>query len=469
MTSLARYRSIPFKTAPDTAASVARWTYARSRVSCASTGRRGPLPPTTSATSCTACPAAVLRPASTADVAETVRWAGRTGGTVAPQGRRHSVWGRAQTDGGVVVDMSALHTVHSVQKDRVVADAGATWRDVLAATLPHGRTPPVLTEHLDLSVGGTLAVGGIGGTSFGRGAQSDHVIELEVVTGAGDQVTCSAEREADLFDAARAGLGQVAVITRATLALVAAPRSVRRFLLSYRDLATMLRDARLLSGADRFDAVQGAVVPAPGGDWTFRLDVAAYVTGSAPDDAALLDGLSDDPARRQPIPSTYGDYAHRFDALVSALRDNGQWYHPHPWLTTFVGSGVAERVVGEELGRLTPAADLGPLGQVVVSPIRTAAFGGPMPRLPAGDLCFTLNLVRLPATGDAAAAGRLVAANRAAYERIRAAGGTLYPVSALPMSRSDWRDHLGPAYEGLAAARRTYDPAGVLTPGYEIF
>jgi FAD/FMN-containing dehydrogenase len=37
------------------------------------------------------------------------------------------------------------------------------------------------------------------------------------------------------------------------------------------------------------------------------------------------------------------------------------------------------------------------------------------------------------------------------------------------MSRSDWRDHLGPAYEGLAAARRTYDPAGVLTPGYEIF
>ena len=56
----------------------------------------------------------------------------------------------------------------------------------------------------------------------------------------------------------------------------------------------------------------------------------------------------------------------------------------------------------------------------------------PLLRLPADDLCYAFNLVRLPATGDAAAAERLVAANRAAYERVRAAGGTLYPVSALP-------------------------------------
>ena len=414
-------------------------------------------------------PAAVVRPATADDVAETLRWAGRTGATVAPQGRRHSVWGRSQTDGGVVLDLSTLRTVHSVQDDRVVVDAGATWSEVLAATLPHGRTPPVLTEYLDLSVGGTLAVGGVGGTTFGSGTQIDHVVELDVVTGAGDRVTCSADRDADLFHAVRAGLGQVAVITRATLALVAAPRSVRRFLLSYPDLATMLRDARLLAGTDRFDAVQGAIVPAPSGDWTYRLDVAAYVTGPAPDDGALLDGLSDDAAQRQPMASAYVDYANRFAPLVSALRDNGQWSHPHPWLMTFVGDAAAERVVGDELRRLTPAPDLGPLGQVVVSPIRTAAIAGPLLRMPAEELCFTLNLVRLPATDDADEAARLVAENRAAYERIRAAGGTLYPVSALPMSRADWRGHFGPAYEGLAAARRAYDPSGVLTPGYEVF
>ena len=54
--------------------------------------------------------------------------------------------------------MGRLRTIHAVQRDRVVVDAGATWREVVEATLPHGRTPPVLTDYLDLSVGGTLAV-----------------------------------------------------------------------------------------------------------------------------------------------------------------------------------------------------------------------------------------------------------------------------------------------------------------------
>jgi len=52
--------------------------------------------------------------------------------------------------------------------------------------------------------------------------------------------------------------------------------------------------------------------------------------------------------------------------------------------------------------------------------------------------------------------------------RIRDAGGTLYPVSASPMSPDDWRRHLGP-HADLAAARTRWDPRGVLTPGYEVF
>ena len=62
-----------------------------------------------------------------------------------------------------------------------------------------------------------------------------------------------------------------------------------------------------------------------------------------------------------------------------------------------------------------------------------------------------------------------MAANRAVYERVRAAGGTLYPVSALPMSRDDWRKHFGPAFDRLSEAKQTFDPDHVLTPGYEVF
>jgi FAD/FMN-containing dehydrogenase len=92
-----------------------------------------------------------------------------------------------------------------------------------------------------------------------------------------------------------------------------------------------------------------------------------------------------------------------------------------------------------------------------------------MLRLPTDDVCHAVNLVRIPTTDATAEAARLVAANRAAYDRVRAVGGTLYPVSALPMSPGDWRAHFGPVFAQLAAAKRRYDPGHVLTPGYEVF
>ena len=82
---------------------------------------------------------------------------------------------------------------------------------------------------------------GLGQPAFG--VQNDNVIDMEVVTGEGSKVTCSASNNADLLNAVRAGLGQVGVIAKATLKLVAAPESVHRFLLVYPDQAGVGRQA----------------------------------------------------------------------------------------------------------------------------------------------------------------------------------------------------------------------------------
>jgi len=413
-------------------------------------------------------PEGVLLAGSDQDVATMIRWAGGLRRKIAPRGQRHSVYGRAQVSDGMVIDMARLRTVHEVRNDRVVVDAGAKWSEVLAATLPHGLTPPVLTDYLELSVGGTLAVGGIGGTTSRHGMQSDNVLELDVVTGRGEKMTCSPLGNATLYDAVRAGLGQVGVITRATLKLVPAPEKARRYMLIYPDLRTLLTDQRLLAAENRFDAVQGAIVPTATG-WTFKLDAVCYFSGdSPPDDNALLAGLSDDRSAAKPSTLSYFDYLDRLAALEQLLRSNGQWFHPHPWLTTFVGDSNVESVVGGELGRLAPV-DLGTFGQVVLSAFRRPAVTSPLPRLPADDLLYAFNLVRLPTTDAVAEADRLVRANRAIYERVRAAGGTLYPVSAFPMSRDDWCRHFGPAWIRFRDAKQTFDPGHVLTPGYEVF
>jgi FAD/FMN-containing dehydrogenase len=415
-------------------------------------------------------PRLVVRPMSADDVVAAIRTAGLIGAKVAAQGSRHSVWGRSQVHDGVVLDMSGLSQVGNVGADRVTVDAGATWSDVLAATLPRGVAPPVVPDYLGLSVGGTLTVGGVGGTTSLFGAVSDTVLELDVVTGRGEQLTCSPTRNAELFDVVRAGLGQVGVVTRATLRCVPAPPMVRRFLLFYPDLAAMLRDSRLLAEDGRFDAVKGAVLEAPTGGWSFQLDVSTGFAGRAPDDDALLAGLCDDAAQRQPTSPTYLDHLGRLAPLEAALRAKGQWAFPHPWLTTFVGDSAVDSVVAAEVDRLDAPADLGGFGQVVLSPIRTQAIGSPLLRVPAEPLCHTFNLIRFPETDDTAAAGRLATANLAIYHRIRAAGGTLYPASAaFSLSPAEWRDHFGPMWGLLREAKERFDPDLLLTPGYEIF
>ena len=413
-------------------------------------------------------PEGVLRPGSTEDVATIVRWAGNLRRKIAPMGQRHSVYGRAQVRDGIVIDMTPLRAVHEVRNDRIVVGAGAKWSEVLAATLPRGLTPPVLTDYLELSVGGTLAVGGVGGATNWYGMQSDNVLELDVVTGRGETVTCSPLGNTGLYDMVRAGLGQVGIITRATLKLIPAPQKVRRYLLTYRDLATLLKDERLLAAENRFDAVQGSLLPAPAG-WTFRLDAACYFSGdSPPDDNALLKGLSDDRSAATVSTLAYFDYLNRLAVLERLLRSNGQWFHPHPWLTTFVGDSKIESLVSAELDRLT-SKDLGAFGQIVLSAFQRPGVGSPLLQLPAGNLLYAFNLVRLPATGAAAETDRLVKANRAIYERVRAAGGTLYPVSAFPMSRDDWRRHFGSVWMQFCDAKQNFDPEHILTPGYEIF
>ncbi|PWW51949.1 FAD-binding protein [Actinokineospora spheciospongiae] len=405
-------------------------------------------------------PARVVRAERTEDVVAAVTGARADGLRLAARGAGHSVYGRSQVDGGVVVDVTALRRVEAPRDGRVTVAAGATWRAVVEETLPRGLLPPVLPDYLDLTVGGTVVVGGVGGTTHALGVTSDHVLGLEVVTGAGEVRTCSPTESPELFDAVRGGLGQVGVVTEVTLGLVEAPAHARRHTITCPDLPTMLADARVLLADGRWDHLQGAILPTPDG-WKYTLEGAELFSDKA-DDA--LDGIE---GTVQTCTVTHAELLSRLEPLETALRGLGAWGNPHPWLTTFLGDAAADDVLPRLLDRTDPA-DLGRFGRVALSPIRAGAIATPLVRTPGGGDLFALNLLRFPA-GDAETARRLVADNRAAYELVRAAGGVLYPVSALPMSPADWAAHFGERFPALAGARAAHDPDGLMTPGYEVF
>ena len=240
----------------------ARWPHKSIRVT---TRIRGTRPAWTPGASCSGCRGRSPLPRSTQDVVEIVRWANRTGTSLALRGKGHTQAGQSLTCGGVQIDMQGLDRIGPVDERRrtLRVQAGATWRAVVGHLGPRGWMPMVLTNNLDTTVGGTLSTGGVGLSSHLYGTQANNVDELEAVTGDGRLLRCSATENTSLFDATRAGLGQFSIITEARIRIRRVQSRVRTFRLVYEDLADP--DAR--SGADPVaPAVPlfARLVPAPG-------------------------------------------------------------------------------------------------------------------------------------------------------------------------------------------------------------
>lgn len=415
-------------------------------------------------------PRAVLRPAHARDVARIVEFAARTGIPVAARGAGHSQGGQAQTAGGIVVDMSALNDIRFRGSSSVAAGGGALWSDVVEATLARGFIPPVLTDYLGTTVGGTLSTGGIGGASQHFGAQTDAVNELEVVTGTGSLVTCPPTHERELFDAVRAGLGQFGIITAAVVDLVPAPRSVRRWTLQYRGRREFLRDAERLVREQRFDHLEGQVLPA-GGEWRYVLEVAAYSGEDDTDPGSALDGPSPDAGGEEAEDVSCAEFAARLSEAERLFAATGEWQWPHPWLNAFVPASAVEDVLAEITGDPRQWPDAGASSLVLAYPVPVRRLRTPMlarPRVDDADEAIWLVAVLRAVEPGSRAVDEVLASNRDVLGIVEAAGGCAYPVNAPTVQPSDWSRHYSGMWPTIVARKQQFDPCGILAPGQHV-
>ncbi|MEV7614095.1 FAD-binding protein [Streptomyces sp. NPDC089799] len=406
--------------------------------------------------------AAVLRPGSAEDVATMVRYCRERGLKVAGRGQGHSTNGQAQVPSGLVIELSALDAIE-IHDDTAIVGSGVLWSTLVRATLPLGLTPPAFTDFLELSVGGTLSAGGLGGQIGRFGTQVDNVLELQVVTGEGEITTCSPTERPDLFRASLGGLGQCGIITRATLSLVRAPRTVRHYVLTYPTVdAITAQQARLIEEG-RFDYLVGQALPTEAG-WTYMIEAAAY-DGTAADDARLTGDLEYATVEVQDVP--YFDFLNRLAPAVDALRSMGEWQRPHPWYDSFLPASTVNTVVTETLSGLKAGA-IGATAVILLYPVLTAKCSTPLPVMPDEDLVYLFSLLKVSSPG-ADSAEEMVAANRIQYDATRDAGGCWYPIGSVPLTKDDWAGHFGSFWAEFETARHRYDPDGILTPGQRIF
>jgi cytokinin dehydrogenase len=425
-------------------------------------------------------PRAVLKPGSVQDIVKIIRFARANGLTVAMNGQSgsssddfesHSSYGQAAVPGGIAIDSRSLSEIHSVGSTSAVVGAGVTWAQLLEVALAQGKTVPALTDYLHLSVGGTISVGGIGGSVQKYGLSADLVEEIEIVTGEGKLLTASPYLRADLFNAAVAGGGQVGIITRARIKLVPAKTEALVINLFYDNLLTYLSDQERILADGRFSHQAGEIVRKPDDSgWRYKIEgVLYYSPPFVPNQAELLRGLRDDRASLAVVQMPYRDWIFRLDPIEGFLKENGFWNQPKPWLSLMLPASKTKIFVERLLTELTPG-DLG-VGFTGLYPFKTNKLKRPLFALPTPSepVAYLFDILRFPFPGDPGIAG-MMAQNRRLYDIGVSLGAKRYLVGAIPgMTRAQWRVHFGSNWDRLVDAKRCYDPDRVLTPGQGFF
>ncbi|MCZ9340308.1 FAD-binding protein, partial [Streptomyces sp. TRM76130] len=151
----------------------------------------------------TARPARVVAPASAEEVADAVRRAAEDGLPVKAVGTGHSFTSIAATD-GVLVRPDLLTGIRHVDREAmtVTVEAGTPLRRLNLALAREGLSLANMGDIMEQTVSGATATG-THGTGRDSASIAAQLRALELVTADGSLLTCSAERNPEVFAAAR--------------------------------------------------------------------------------------------------------------------------------------------------------------------------------------------------------------------------------------------------------------------------
>jgi FAD/FMN-containing dehydrogenase len=158
-------------------------------------------------------PALIARCAGVSDVIASVEFARRQDLRVAVRGGGHNVAGHGTVEGGLVIDLSPMKSVHVDPWQRVArAEPGVVWGEFDRETQVHGLATPG-GQISNTGVAGLTLGGGFGSISGMYGMTSDNLLSADVVTADGRFLRASDDENADLFWALRGGGGNFGIVT----------------------------------------------------------------------------------------------------------------------------------------------------------------------------------------------------------------------------------------------------------------
>jgi len=167
------------------------------------------------------------------------------------------------------LDTSGLTSVIAIDPDARTADVGGmcTYDNLVAVTLPHALAPLVVPQLKTITLGGAVTGLGIESTSFRNGLPHESVLEMDILTGAGEVVTASPVEHEDLYCAFPNSYGTLGYAVRLRIELEPVEPFVALRYLRFHSLADLVAaiDRMVTTGVldgHRVDYLDGVVFSA---------------------------------------------------------------------------------------------------------------------------------------------------------------------------------------------------------------
>lgn len=159
-------------------------------------------------------PSAIIRVADAGDVSRLVKLAGQYGFELAIRSGGHSSAGHSTTDGGIVLDLSAMKDLQiDLEEQTTWAETGLTAGEFTTAVAKHGLAVG-FGDTGSVGLGGITLGGGVGYLVRKYGLTIDSLLAAELVTADGQLLHVDDKSHPDLFWAIRGGGGNFGVATR---------------------------------------------------------------------------------------------------------------------------------------------------------------------------------------------------------------------------------------------------------------
>jgi FAD/FMN-containing dehydrogenase len=403
-------------------------------------------------------PGLIARCRGVADVVAAVNLAREEGLEVSIRGGGHNVAGKAVTDGGVMIDLSAMRGIHVDPARRVArAQGGATWADLNRETQLHGLavTGGVVSTT---GIGGLTLGGGLGWTMAKHGLAIDNLLSVEIVLADGRVLTASEDENADLFWAVRGGGGNFGVVTWFEYSLhPVGPTVTAGMIVHPFEAATDLLQLFAGLAPDLPDelTIFPALVHAPDGSGAPLAAMVLCHVGTQEQAAADLEPILgfgtplDTPVG--PMPYTAAN------ALIDGAFPRGALNY---WKASFL-SDLTDEVIATMIGQFERCPS--PMSALVLE-----YWTGASTRVAVDATAFAHrepghNLVIASVWTDPTTSDDNVAWARETYDAVQPHFATRRYVNYLEdeAAEAQIRDAYGPNYERLAELKAKYDPANL--------